>query len=163
MHGSSLEQMKAMLDKLPLKRPLSVLDVGSYDVNGCYKPYFYEETYIGCDMRVGPNVTIVMDTPYKLPFEAGEFDLVISGQTLEHVEQPWRLVKEMGRVVKPGGYIIIIAPSAGPTHMATDAWRILPDGMKGMAEWAGLELVESYVIEALPWNDCVAVMKRGER
>ena len=162
MHGSSLEQMALMLTKLALPVGIKVLDVGSYSVNGCYKPYFYEDEYVGCDLRAGANVAVVMDTPYKLPFEAGAFDLVISGQTLEHVEQPWRLVKEMGRVVKAGGYIIIIAPSAGPTHMATDAWRILPDGMKGMADWAGLQVVESYIKEALPWNDCVAVMhKRG--
>jgi ubiquinone/menaquinone biosynthesis C-methylase UbiE len=46
-----------------------------------------------------------------LPFDDGAFDLVTTYQTLEHVSDVARCLHEMLRVVKPGGYLYIVAPS----------------------------------------------------
>jgi len=45
-----------------------------------------------------------------LPFEDGVFDLALSVATMHHLETPERVaatIAEMGRVVKPGGYVLI--------------------------------------------------------
>jgi len=42
-----------------------------------------------------------------LPFEDNSFDYVISLQVLEHVENPRPLLKEMYRVLKPGGEAVV--------------------------------------------------------
>jgi SAM-dependent methyltransferase len=45
-----------------------------------------------------------------LPFEDGVFDLSLSVATMHHLETPERVadtIAEMGRVVKPGGYVLI--------------------------------------------------------
>jgi ubiquinone/menaquinone biosynthesis C-methylase UbiE len=42
-----------------------------------------------------------------LPFEKGEFDLVISCECLEHVEDPRAMAREVSRVAKPGAKICI--------------------------------------------------------
>jgi 2-polyprenyl-3-methyl-5-hydroxy-6-metoxy-1,4-benzoquinol methylase len=43
----------------------------------------------------------------QLPFAANSFDLIISLQVLEHVQNPRAVINEVFRVLKPGGYIYI--------------------------------------------------------
>ena len=43
----------------------------------------------------------------ELPFESGEFDLVLSVQVIEHLLDPAGGVHELGRVVAPGGVVVL--------------------------------------------------------
>ena len=52
---------------------------------------------------------IVADSFY-LPFAKGMFDLVIASEIIEHVVNPADFVKEMHRVVKPKGKVIVSTP-----------------------------------------------------
>jgi SAM-dependent methyltransferase len=45
-----------------------------------------------------------------LPFKDNVWDFVISSHAIEHFYDPVKTVKEWLRVVKPGGYVYIIAP-----------------------------------------------------
>jgi len=47
----------------------------------------------------------------RLPFADDTFDLITCSETLEQVEHPIRAVQEMSRVLKPGGRLLISAPS----------------------------------------------------
>ena len=118
----------------PLKH---VVDVGSYDVNGTYREIFTGQdlNYAGLDLSAGPGVDIVLPDPYEFPFAGNSIDLVLSGQTLEHSEYPWRLFFEMVRIVRPGGTMLLVAPCAWPQHRyPVDCWRILPDGFRSLAK-----------------------------
>jgi ubiquinone/menaquinone biosynthesis C-methylase UbiE len=53
-----------------------------------------------------------------LPFADDSFDYVTSFQTLEHVEDPLRVVREMVRVTKPGGAVHIMCPDYRSTFEA---------------------------------------------
>ena len=46
----------------------------------------------------------------ELPFEEGEFDCVVSFETLEHLEQHEKLLREFRRVLKPEGFLLISTP-----------------------------------------------------
>ena len=150
--------MRTYLGHLP--RPRRVLDVGSLDINGSYRPMFAGDEYVGCDLTPGKNVDVVVADTYHLPFPDRRFTLVVSGQTLEHCPQPWRLVREMARVVEAGGYVITVNPSAGPAHMKPDCYRFLVAGMAGLAAWGGLRMVSGGIMDSHPWYDCIAVMQR---
>ncbi len=89
---------------------------------------------------------------YTFPIEDNSFDVVISGQVLEHVRKVWVWMKEVARVTKPGGYVITINPVSWPYHEApVDCWRIYPEGMKALYDDAGLD-VDISVYECLEVN-----------
>ena len=56
----------------------------------------------------------------KLPWEDESLDIIMSDQVLEHIPHPWIASKEMLRVLKPNGIIIITVASLvkwhGPSH-----------------------------------------------
>ena len=120
MHPTSLEKMAAMV-RIHLEPyrgvPLQVLDFGSQMVEGqqdSYRPLFDDPawTYHGLDIEDGLNVDICVADPYRWSeVPSDHYDLVISGQALEHVEFFWATLFEIGRVLRPGGLATIIAPS----------------------------------------------------
>jgi 2-polyprenyl-3-methyl-5-hydroxy-6-metoxy-1,4-benzoquinol methylase len=48
----------------------------------------------------------------KLPFANGEFDLVVSFETIEHVPDPEGALSEFARVLAPDGVLIVSTPNA---------------------------------------------------
>ena len=166
VHSSSFENMELVYRRYVLGRDfgprggLDVLDVGGADVNGSYKPIF-EGTgarYIVADLETHPSVDIILEDPYKLPFPDDAFDIVISGQMLEHCEFFWVAFSEMVRVCKPTGFIFLIAPSAGPIHRyPVDCYRFYPDSYRALAKWTGCHLIDCWLDERGPWRDLMGV------
>jgi 2-polyprenyl-3-methyl-5-hydroxy-6-metoxy-1,4-benzoquinol methylase len=52
----------------------------------------------------------------KLPYQDNYFDIVITLETIEHVENPHRMVWEIKRLLKPGGTLLISIPGEGVNH-----------------------------------------------
>jgi len=158
MHKTSYQHMsRAVETYLATKAgsPLSILDIGSYDVNASYRPLFNKAgwKYQGVDIAAGPNVDIVLDSVYRFPFEANSVDVIVSGQTFEHVEFFWLTWQEMVRVLKPGGHIILIAPSRGLEHRyPVDCWRFYPDGYRALAKLGELEVLEVHTDWPVEWQ-----------
>lgn len=153
---------------------IEILDIGSYDQNGTHRNLFDDERYMysGLDLADGPNVDIVPKDVYKWDeIENDKFDIVISGQVFEHIEYPWLTIKEIARILKPGGVLIVIAPNAGFEHKAPlDCYRYYADGLKALAKWADL-FVHHASVAGVPrvdvddswisiWNDSVLVAQK---
>ncbi len=170
MHASSLENMALCVERFAPAafldghgRPVRILDVGAADVNGGYRVLFRDRPveYTGVDIEDGPGVDVVLETPDRLPFPDGHFDLVLSGQMLEHCPRFWVVFPEMARVLADHGRLFLIAPSAGPVHRyPVDCYRFLPDAYRTLAEVAGLHLAEVRRDERGPWRDLVGVFVR---
>jgi len=174
MHQSSYEHMKDLIARYLVGKDnesLSILDIGSSDVNGSYRPLFNRPAwrYLGVDLAAGPNVDIVLDTPYSWrQIGTHTQDLLISGQAFEHIEYFWITWLEMVRVLRPGGHIFLIAPSRGPEHRyPQDCWRFYPDGYRALARLAQIELVEvstdwepSPYPDSAAWGDTVGVFRQ---
>jgi SAM-dependent methyltransferase len=129
-------------------KELSILDLGSQDVNGTYKPLFDRPNwkYHGCDTVKGKNVDIVLDNPYDWKaIKSCSYNVLISGQAFEHIEYFWITMMEIARVLKPEGICCIIAPSGGILHSyPVDCWRFYNDGFKALSEYAKLKVLEAY-------------------
>ena len=97
MHANSMKLMAQFVAKY-VKPGMTVLDIGSYDVNGNYKGLFSRMEYLGADIEAGPNVDVIVNDGYFLDSIGKKtFDTVISGQTLEHVFEPWKTCELIGR------------------------------------------------------------------
>lgn len=147
MHLSSYEHMASLFEKfLSDRKPGTVVDIGSQDVNGSYRPIFEagKWQYVGVDSTAGANVDLVAKNPYQYPIATNSVDVVISGQAFEHIEYFWLSWLEVVRMVKPKGYIFLIAPSRGPEHRyPVDCWRFYPDGFQALAKWGNVELLKA--------------------
>jgi SAM-dependent methyltransferase len=95
----------------------TVLDVGGGP--GFFAAAFTKAgmRYIGVEpdateMHAGPAavdraVTYVRASGMALPFADGSVDICLSSNVAEHVAQPWRLGREMLRVTRPGGLVVL--------------------------------------------------------
>lgn len=63
----------------------------------------------------------------QLPFEGDSFSLVTANMVVEHVEQPERLLREVSRVLKPGGLFLFHTPNANYFEVAIARW--IPAGV----------------------------------
>ena len=94
-------------------------------------------------------LTYTMQSEYEVPAPDGRFDIVLSGNVIEHVRRPWIWMQELARVCRPGGIVATITPVSWPYHEAPiDCWRIYPEGMRTLCEDAGLA-VELALFESL--------------
>ena len=86
--------------------------------------------------------TFTLTEEYHFPIPSDTYDVVLSGQVIEHVRKVWVWMKEVTRVCKPGGLVITINPVSWPYHEApVDCWRIYPEGMRALCDDAGLDVV----------------------
>lgn len=182
-HTSSADKMKELLDRyVPQGDPTRrVLEVGAAIIQDAYPvkdryppeakvgghrfdiepPNANRGTYEGMDMAPGTNIDIVNEDPYHWPIEDETYDLVLSAQCLEHVEDLAAFSRECFRVIVPGGLTIHIAPSTGMFHQfPVHPWMIFKDGMKWLLEQGGFEVIEADHWDKHPWNDCWGVGRK---
>lgn len=86
----------------------------------------------------GPSARI-LETQYPevdvlaLPYADQSYDFVTCEQTIEHVVDPFQAVREIHRVLRPGGHAIITTVSAFPYHGEQnfgDFWRFTHQGLE---------------------------------
>lgn len=162
--------MKEFVRKyLPPKKNLKILDVGSMDVTkpnskndfcNTYKDLFKKNdnwVYKGLDISEGKNVDIIAPDLYDWGVE-DEFNVVISGQCLEHVKDTKEWILQVEKALKVDGVVCIIAPWQWPEHKyPVDCWRILPDGMKFLLkDVCGFKLLEVFKKE----RDCIGIARK---
>jgi SAM-dependent methyltransferase len=94
----------------------TLLDVGGGP--GYFATAFQDAglTYIGvepdpAEMHAGPatggSATYVLASGMALPFADASVDICLSSNVAEHVPEPWRLAREMLRVTRPGGLVVL--------------------------------------------------------
>jgi len=129
-----------------LNKEMSVYDIGCGD-----KPFSgYMEgkvkSYLGVDIEDGfydaGHIDIV-GTAYNVPVEDGVADAIVSSQVLEHLDKPLDAIKEAGRVLKPGGLLLMSSPFLYPIHAAPhDYGRYTFYFLEAKLKEHGLEIVE---------------------
>lgn len=58
----------------------------------------------------GSRLAYVVGEAGAIPFGDASFDVVVSMETIEHLQKPERLIEEVRRVLRPGGLLILSSP-----------------------------------------------------
>jgi SAM-dependent methyltransferase len=86
--------------------------------------------YVNLDLFPAPGVDVLADAEC-LPFSAGTFARVECDAVLEHVRCPEQVLREITRVLTPGGYAHLVTPFCHPFHeYPKDYRRFTLDGLK---------------------------------
>lgn len=75
--------------------------------------------------RLGADRVRIADLDAGIPFDDARFDVAVSVEGIEHLEAPKRFARELGRVVKRGGWLVISTPNV--LNVAS-RWRFLTRG-----------------------------------
>jgi SAM-dependent methyltransferase len=123
-----------------------VLEIGPNAFPSAYAEIVNDPTVVWetTDIADWPQLTYPNAGEYSFPVPENNYDVVLTGQVIEHVKKIWIWVKELERVCKPGGYVIIINPVSWHFHrVPVDCWRIYPDGMRALLEDTSLQIIDS--------------------
>ena len=126
-------------------KPKKVLDVGCND--GSWSAIFPKDDYTGIDIaesvhegiKKGLNL-IQHDLTKGLPFEDNQFDIILAREIIEHMLDVESFARELCRVLKPGGSLVVTTPNVASLHYRirllfgqtpTTISAIHPDGWPG--------------------------------
>jgi SAM-dependent methyltransferase len=130
--------IRTLLAELPLTKNAVALDLGSEK-----SPYRAELGTRGYEVRT-LDITREHGADYAGTAEEtglpdASFDLVLCTQVIEHCLNPWAAVREIHRILRPGGHLIVSAPHVWFYHPhPTDHWRYTQEGMAHLCREAGL-------------------------
>jgi SAM-dependent methyltransferase len=77
----------------------------------------------------------------EIPFRDASFDSCLSTEVLEHVPDPVSVAREIRRILRPGGRVLLTVPFAGELHQTPyDFRRYTIFGIRRVLEEAGFEV-----------------------
>lgn len=120
-----------------------VLDIAPQDHEGA-NPYFKKATIetLDIDEKAGATYTADLCKNNQDIIVSDKFDLVVCTEVLEHTLQPFDAVKEIKRILKPGGVVFVSCPFNFRIHgPLPDCWRFTEHGLRSLfSEFEILEL-----------------------
>lgn len=123
-----------VLELIERHRDGLVLDMGS----GSPSVGFYNVVHL--DLSAYDQVDVVTDGR-ALPFADATFDAILSEAVLEHVRDPDEYMRELARVLKPGGRVRVDVAFLQPYHAYPDHYfNMTKSGLAVTVERAGLEV-----------------------
>ncbi len=135
---------------LPLHATGRLVDLGCGTVPlfEAYRPYIAENICVdwGGSPHECSHLDHECDLNQPLPLGDGEFDTIILSDVLEHIAEPDQLWQEMGRILAPGGKILLNVPFFYWLHETPhDYYRYTEFALRRFAERHGFEVL---VLEA---------------
>jgi ubiquinone/menaquinone biosynthesis C-methylase UbiE len=137
-----VRQWKAIEDFRSSLRPNAlVLDVGcgQGEMRQFFEP---QHSYHGIDASIGDEkwkyAPDTLGDVLDMPLPDHQFDAAICLWVVEHVRDPIQLLREISRVVKPGGPVLMFAPFIIHEHQAPhDYFRYTRFGLRAIFDDAG--------------------------
>ena len=131
------------IDILPINRAAVILEIGCGDgAAGAYaKSTGKCGRYIGVELApaAAERAAKVLDVVHTgsiedlpLPYPEGAFDVLIASEVLEHLVDPWTVLRRLRPLMKPGGRILASSPNIA--HKSTfgmllaGRWDLDPEG-----------------------------------
>jgi SAM-dependent methyltransferase len=135
-----------------------LIDVGAG--NSPYRELFGHLRYESADWENSPHpgarAVDHIGPAHDLPVGDREYDAVLCTQVLEHVPNPGEVVRELHRVLRPGGRLYMTVPLAWELHeLPFDFFRYTPHGLHVLLSEAGF-----HELDIRPRNDCFRTLSQ---
>lgn len=111
-----------------------VLDIAPQDHEGA-QPYFQKAKVETLDIDPKSGATYIADlcADNEGMIPSDNFDYVVCTEVLEHTLQPFDAVREIERILKPGGLAFISTPYNFRIHgPLPDCWRFTEHGLRSL-------------------------------
>jgi len=103
--------------------------------------------YTATDCFEHPNVDVVSDI-HRLSdvFQPASYDFVLCTDVLEHIPRPWQAIRQLAKVLKPDGILLMTTPFNFHLHgnqNTKDYWRLSADGLRVLlSEFGGFSQID---------------------
>ena len=116
-----------------------ILDIGGG--LGPYREYFPTTSYFS--LEINPVLTPdIVGSALELPVRSGAADSVLCNEVLEHLADPGSAVREIHRVLKPGGRVYATVPFLWCLHYEPhDYFRFTGHALRSIFEGAGFRIL----------------------
>ncbi len=124
-----------------------LLDIAPQDHEGS-APYFEEASVETLDIDEKSGATHIADICQnnEAKIKGSRFDYIVCTEVLEHTLQPFDAVKEIKRLLKPGGIAFVSTPFNFRIHgPLPDCWRFTEHGLREL--FKDFEIVELNALE----------------
>ena len=123
-----------------------------FDIGSGNKPYSFLfnnhiKKYKGMDYRKialteGYSKPEIYGDGQRIPLKKNSVDTILCTQVLQYIQYPDCLIKEIGRIIKPDGYIFLNAPQSYPVHHREyDYYRFTRNGIRDIFERNDLKII----------------------
>jgi SAM-dependent methyltransferase len=135
MREANKQFVKIFAESFPVSEP--IYEFGSLQVPGQkdfadLRPLFPGKDYAGCDMQEGPGVDRILNL-HEIDLPSETTGTVLAIDTFEHVEFVRKAAREIQRILKPGGVLVVSSVMKFPIHdFPYDYWRFTPGGFKSL-------------------------------
>jgi predicted SAM-dependent methyltransferase len=152
--------------QIDLQEP--IIELGSLQVEGQIgyadlRPFFPGKRYIGCDFRHGPGVDRIEDPEAGFSFANQTVGTVLCCDTFEHIFDIFKTVREIERVLVPGGILVTASVMYWPIHSYPyDYWRFTPECFRRLLDNFTDTLIISLGDERFP-HTIFGMSRKGER
>lgn len=139
-----IKSVVELVRSLPGYPRLSILDISCGDAvilehlmrDGCHVEgtHYCDDDYIRSKDRVIPSgITLHtgIDLSQPLPFPDDAYDVVLITEVIEHLDAHIGLVHELGRILKPGGHLVLSTPNL---HRLSSRWQFFWTGCHGICQ-----------------------------
>jgi len=121
----------------------TVLDTGVKPWGGSppndHQQYAPNAKWLGTDIDAGDGVDIIADLHCISGMVSQRFDGIFSASTLEHVQRPWIVVKQLAAMMNEGGVLFIQTHQTFPIHgYPSDYFRFTTEALAVLCVDAGL-------------------------
>lgn len=109
-----------------------ILDLGCGN-----RPYYHKciKGNIICFDKSKTKITDVVGDADKLPFKTNLFDKIISINSFYYFKNPFSVVKDLHRILKKDGKLVLVVPFFYPLHDAPfDKYRFTEHGLRSLLE-----------------------------